>query len=482
MKQLIILAGAAALGFAGPAFAKPGNGHGNGNHGYDNNDRGRGDLYSYGNGGCPPGLAKKHNGCMPPGQAKKLYRGDRWRSGYGTRYAYREIPYDLRRRYDLDASAVSTYEDSYHGRAARGGLARAAGCTSCHGTHRILPKDDPASTIHVANLTATCAQCHPGATTEFARSYAHAPGRITSSDRATSWVRQIYLWVIGLVIGGMILHNALVWRRDLQRVRARQGEQTLHQRLSRGEVGQHAALLVTFSLLVLSGFALRYPDTLWARGFTTLGLDEPARRILHRIVAVGFVATALVHLGYLLTRRGREQLGHMRPRARDLREAVDNVLHQLGRRSSPPRFGRFRYIEKAEYWAVVWGTAVMVATGLVLWFPDRLRGPSWLVRVSEAIHFYEAWLAFLAILVWHLFFVLVRPGMRGALTAITGRMELEELAHEHPGEFARLYGGAIDRAQVGTASPPAGREAPQPGAQPAVAPPDSSGPPDGAHG
>ena len=99
MKKLILLAGAAALGIAGPAIAKPGNGHGHG-HGYGyQNDR---EAFGYGLGGCPPGLAKKHNGCMPPGQAKKLARGQRWQSMYGSRYGFGQIPYDLRNRYDLD--------------------------------------------------------------------------------------------------------------------------------------------------------------------------------------------------------------------------------------------------------------------------------------------------------------------------------------------------------------------------------------------
>ena len=109
MKQLLLIAGAAALGFAGPAFAKPGNGHGHGNphdYGYDG-------PVGYGVGGCPPGLAKKHNGCMPPGQAKKLYRGQRWQSGYGSPYAYGQIPYDLRRRYDLSARDRYYYDNGY---------------------------------------------------------------------------------------------------------------------------------------------------------------------------------------------------------------------------------------------------------------------------------------------------------------------------------------------------------------------------------
>ena len=105
MKHAFLLAGAVALGLAGSAAAKPGNGHGHG-HGYDNG-------YGYGVGNCPPGLAKKHNGCMPPGQARKLARGQRWQSGYGDRYAYQQIPYDLRRRYDLNPRYRYYYDNGY---------------------------------------------------------------------------------------------------------------------------------------------------------------------------------------------------------------------------------------------------------------------------------------------------------------------------------------------------------------------------------
>jgi len=93
MRFALLLAGSLALGLAGPGLADPGHGRG---HGHD-------DGYSYEGGGCPPGLAKKHNGCMPPGQAKKLGRGERWESGYGSYYSYNRIPYDLRRRYDLNS-------------------------------------------------------------------------------------------------------------------------------------------------------------------------------------------------------------------------------------------------------------------------------------------------------------------------------------------------------------------------------------------
>jgi hypothetical protein len=109
MKHLIMLAGAAALAFAGPALAKPGNGHGKG-HGYGY----AGDPYGYGVGGCPPGLAKKHNGCMPPGQAKKLYRvGQRFPLSYGQRWSYNQIPYDLQRQYGFNPYDRYYYGDGY---------------------------------------------------------------------------------------------------------------------------------------------------------------------------------------------------------------------------------------------------------------------------------------------------------------------------------------------------------------------------------
>lgn len=91
MKAMFVLAGAAALALSGTALADPGHGRG---HGADQGHAGR---------GCPPGLAKKNNGCLPPGQARKLARGQRWQNGYGNYYSYQSIPSDVRRRYRLNS-------------------------------------------------------------------------------------------------------------------------------------------------------------------------------------------------------------------------------------------------------------------------------------------------------------------------------------------------------------------------------------------
>lgn len=346
----------------------------------------------------------------------------------------------LARRYGIPEGAVLSYEDSYHGRAARGGLAQAAGCTSCHGVHNILERSNPLSTIHPEQLLFTCQKCHPSATQSFATSYAHAPNRDSSEEAVVSWVRSIYLWLIGLVIGGMLVHNLVIFVRDIRSQYVRQRQQPLHRRFNRSETTQHVFFLVAFITLVFSGFALKYADAMWARPLAWVGIDEPVRRIVHRTAGISMILGSLYHLFYLATRRGREQMRSMRPTITDARHVLSYMAYQLGLSRQAPRFQRFTYMEKAEYWALMWGTAVMVITGLILWFPEQLDGPSWLVRVSETVHLYEAWLAMLAIIVWHFFFVMFRPGVFPvSFTMMDGNIQQEELRHEHRAEYDSLY-------------------------------------------
>ena len=118
MKHMLLIAGALALGFAGPALAKPGNGHGN-PHSYGNVNAnpyayGTQGPVGYGVGGCPPGLAKKNPPCVPPGQAKKLYNvGQRMQAGAVNPYAYNRIPYDLRQQYGLNPYNNYYYNNGY---------------------------------------------------------------------------------------------------------------------------------------------------------------------------------------------------------------------------------------------------------------------------------------------------------------------------------------------------------------------------------
>jgi len=108
MKQLLIIAGVVALGFAGPAYAKPDHAKGKGNPHAQHKSGG----YNVGN--CPPGLAKKNNGCLPPGLAKKRYNiGQRFPTSYGHNWNYNQIPYDLRQQYGLNPYDRYYYGDGY---------------------------------------------------------------------------------------------------------------------------------------------------------------------------------------------------------------------------------------------------------------------------------------------------------------------------------------------------------------------------------
>ena len=118
-----------------------------------------------------------------------------------------------------------------------------------------------------------------------------------------------------------------------------------------------------------------------------------------------------------------------------------NILFYLGKAKERPQFDQYDYTEKAEYWALVWGTFVMALTGFILWFPTFFTNfmPAWTVKIAETVHLYEAWLATLAIAVFHFFFVIFHPDQYPmSLTWITGRMTVESCEHHHPAWFERM--------------------------------------------
>jgi cytochrome b subunit of formate dehydrogenase len=213
--------------------------------------------------------------------------------------------------------------------------------------------------------------------------------------------------------------------------------------MTRAERIQHVTLLTSFFTLVLTGFMLRYPDAWWVVAIRRLSAHAfEYRSVVHRIAGVVMVLAGFAHLCYLVfTRRGRDFLRDIFPVPGDATEMIRMVGYNLGLTRSHPRFGRFSYIEKSEYWAVVWGTVIMGATGAILWFENTfIRLFTKLgYDVARTVHFYEAWLAFLAILVWHLYWVLLNPDTYPMNSAwITGTLSEEEMAAEHPRELEAI--------------------------------------------
>lgn len=114
MKYSFLIAGAAALIAAAPAVAKSEKGHGHSSHAAKAKKHGKSKYYAYGSRSCPPGLAKKNNGCLPPGKWKKMYNhGQRYPSNYGQLWSYNQVPYELRSQYDLSRNYRYYYGDGY---------------------------------------------------------------------------------------------------------------------------------------------------------------------------------------------------------------------------------------------------------------------------------------------------------------------------------------------------------------------------------
>ena len=339
-------------------------------------------------------------------------------------------------KYNLPADRVKTFFESYHGLAGQYGSTVAANCASCHGYHKILPSADTNSTVSKVNLVVTCGKCHPGANQEFSQGKIHvaADGQGGGADFDSwlnRWVRRVYLFLIFGTIGAMFVHNAILFvRKTAARLRSAARPVV---RMSASQRWQHFVLAASFIVLAVTGFALKFPDSWLAK---VLCSSEPFRRWSHRIAGLVMLAVGLYHLVYLLaTRDGRKLVADLFPVKKDLADVGQAVRYLAGLSPEKPKIGRFGYAEKMEYWAVVWGTFLMGATGLAIWLKIDVTQflPRWVVTVATTIHYYEAVLACLAIVVWHFYHVMFDPEVYPLNPAcLDGRVSAEWQHHEHP--------------------------------------------------
>jgi formate dehydrogenase gamma subunit len=222
------------------------------------------------------------------------------------------------------------------------------------------------------------------------------------------------------------------------------GAEDLYLRMNKSERIQHFLLLSSFIVLVVTGFALKFPEAWWVKILSAV-IGEyafEARGIVHRIASVIMILASLYHLYYVaFTERGKKLIKDFFPNLNDIKDFKNSMNYLLGRTSEHPLFGRFSYIEKMEYWAVVWGTVIMGATGFILWFKDFFFKSVGNVGmdIATAIHYYEAILASLAIVVWHFYFVFVNPDVRPMNKAwLSGYMTKDQMEKEHPLEIKSM--------------------------------------------
>lgn len=204
---------------------------------------------------------------------------------------------------------------------------------------------------------------------------------------------------------------------------------------------EHVLLIVSFTTLAITGLSQKFPLNPVSIFLVDLLGGVEIVRIIHRIAAVMFGVESIYHFvvaGYKLYVKGKKAT--MVPGVKDVKDAIQLFLYNLGIAKQRPKMGRYNFMEKAEYWALIWGLILMGGTGLMLWNPIATSKvlPGVVIPAAKVAHGLEAILAVLAILLWHFYNVHIKHWnwsmIRGTLT----RHEMEE---EHAEELEEIEKG-----------------------------------------
>jgi cytochrome b subunit of formate dehydrogenase len=234
-------------------------------------------------------------------------------------------------------------------------------------------------------------------------------------------------------------------------------------RMNLAERVQHYLLIFTFVTLTLTGLPLFFYEFKFFKWVLPSARAFAVRGVLHRVAAVVLAVNLVWHVFYTVsTRRGRENFKAMIPRFRDVRDAFEQFFHNVGITrllarlgigkkffgahpywlfKEAPRYDRYNFVEKFEYWAVGWGSAVMIASGFFMWNVElSLRiFPLWVHNIFIIVHSYEALLAFLAIIIWHMYNVHLNPEVFPMSKIwLNGKITGHELRTLHPLEYERI--------------------------------------------
>ncbi|MBI4531989.1 MAG: cytochrome c3 family protein [Candidatus Latescibacteria bacterium] len=356
---------------------------------------------------------------------------------------------------------TKTYFETYHGKVSQLGYGKTAKCYDCHGAHDILPVEDPRSYLSRDNVVTTCRKCHPGSTRRFAGYLTHATHHDPDKYPWLFWTfwGMTVLLISVFVLGG--LHTLLWLPRAIQMRRAHLSmgadpNEKQFVRFSRLNRVLHIVMIISFMSLALTGMTLKFSYTGWAATLSRLLGGFESAGYIHRVAAVMMISIFCTHL-FDLVHRKRTQYGTWRallfgpdtilPTRKDIEDFWGSIVWFLGL-GDRPRYGRWTYWEKFDYFAVFWGIAVIGSTGLFLWFSEFFTRliPGWFLNVATIIHSDEALLAVGFIFTIHFFNTHLRPEKFPMdIVIFTGRMSLEELKRDKPLEYeAMVQSGKLE--------------------------------------
>jgi cytochrome b subunit of formate dehydrogenase len=206
---------------------------------------------------------------------------------------------------------------------------------------------------------------------------------------------------------------------------------------------QHILMFISVTILVITAMPLwcsRYPFSDWPAGVIDLCGGLEAVRAVHHGAGFLLIFAFAYHLLYVLMHpAGRQDFLLMLPRKKDFADLYQNLRYFLGKSENPPRFGRFSYFEKFDYWAVFWGCLIMMGTGVIMLYPQAAAAflpqsvTNRVFGMAREAHYHEAILAALALFTWHVFNVHFKPGkFPGSMVWWHGKITREEQEREHP--------------------------------------------------
>jgi formate dehydrogenase gamma subunit len=205
---------------------------------------------------------------------------------------------------------------------------------------------------------------------------------------------------------------------------------------------QHLFLTVLLTVLAVTGFALMYHENSLAQWIIRMEGGVHNRGIVHRVAAVLLMANLVHHIAFMLfSREGKPELRRLFITKRDIDDFLQSLRYNLGTAEEYPRFGKYGYREKFQYWGAAAGIVLIALTGLMLWaeeFSMRLF-PKFVLDLAIIIHGYQGLLAFLILFLWHLYNVHLHPSVFPMNPSwITGKVSLKWLREEHPLEYEKL--------------------------------------------
>jgi len=204
----------------------------------------------------------------------------------------------------------------------------------------------------------------------------------------------------------------------------------------------HGIMAVSVLVLIFTGLPLKFKELELSKAVIHMMGGIDVSKVIHRVAAAGLIFVGLWHLAWIIvTRNGRQTFGMLIPKLQDGKDAVQQIKYFLHRTPEKPKYDKYSYVEKFDYWAVYWGMVIMIGSGLVLWFKDLVLQymPLWITDIAKEMHSDEALLATLAIVIWHFYNVHFNPhSFPMNKVFLTGKLSARQMIEEHPLEYERM--------------------------------------------